>query len=216
MITRATGYLRQATDAFHIFQARPIKFIHFGSALHNVAHMLQLQQAKGSVNFTHLAINSRGYHCGLVNKAKVLEVVDALLGFSIRAHNGTPFKGVKHLGGMKADARQIAMAQHAAACIFHAKRMTSVVDHAQVVVVGNFLNGSHIARIAIAVHGQDGSGLRGNGGFDLGGVQVQCFGLNVHKHRFIAMPEQRMSGSDKAIRGGDDFACDAQGLQRCN
>ena len=105
------------------------------------------------------------------------------------------------------------MVQHTATMALHAKGMGGIVDHLQVVVVGNFLNSINITRVAITMYGHDGCGLRSNGSLDLGGIKVQRYGLYVNKHRGIAVPVKRVRGGYKAVRSGDDFARDAQRLQ---
>ena len=117
------------------------------------------------------------------------ELIDALLGFSIRADDRTALKGVKHLGGMKAEHRQVAMAQDAAARVLHAKGVGSVVNDFEVVVVGNFLNGLHITRIAIAMHGHDGRGLRGDGSLDFCRVKVKRARVYVDEYGLNPIPQ---------------------------
>ena len=57
-----------------------------------------------------------------------------------------PSKVLEHLGGMKAQDRQIAVAQDAAGFpIAHTEGVGCVVDDSQVVVVCDFLNGIDIA-----------------------------------------------------------------------
>ena len=104
-----------------------------------------------------------GNHGDFVHEAEVLQVINALLGFGIGAHDGAAFEGVEHLGGMKAQDRQIAVAQDAAGFIAHTEGVGCVVDDSQVVVVCDFLNGIDIAGVAVAVHRHDGRGLRSDG-----------------------------------------------------
>ena len=105
------------------------------------------------------------------------------------------------------------MVQHTAAVALHAKGMGCVVDHFEVVVVSNFLDGIDVTRVAVAVHGHDGRGLRGNGSLNICGVQVQGVGVNVHKNWLDAVPQQGVCGGNKRIRGSYNLAGDAQGLQ---
>jgi hypothetical protein len=71
-----------------------------------------------------------------------------------------------------------------------------------------------IARRAVAVHRQDGRRLRRDRRFHAGRVQVQRVRVDVDEHRPDAVPQQRMRGGDERVRRGDDFAADAQRLQR--
>lgn len=200
-------------DAGHIFQCFAVSGVDGLALGQRVADVLQLQHTKSGVDFAHLAVDARSYHGDFVHKTEVFQMVDALLGFGVGTDDGTTFKGVEHLGGMKAQHRQVAVAQHTAASVLHAKGMGSVVNHLEVVVVGNFLDGLDIARVAIAVHRHDGRGLRGDGRFDLGRVEVERVRVDVGKHRFDAVPQQRMRGGDEGIRRGDDLASDTQSLQ---
>lgn len=63
------------------------------------------------------------------------------------------------------------------------------------------------------MHGHDGCGLGGDGGFYLGRVDATGAPLYVDKHGFDAVPPQSVGGGDERVGGGDDFAGDAQGLE---
>lgn len=204
-------------NAGHVMQLGTILCIDFRAALHYLGHMLELQQPKSSIDFAHLGVNAWRDNGGFIDKAEILKMIDALLGFCVRTDNGAAFEGIEYLGGVKTQHRQITMTQHTAATVLHAKGVGGIVNHAQIVVVGDFLNGFYIAGIAIAMHWHESSGLWGNCGFDLGGVKVEGIGLNVDKHGFIAMPQQRvrcgnegiwscndLTGYSKRLEGGDE------------
>lgn len=174
--------------------------------------MLELKQAKGGVEFAHLAVDTWGHHGDFIDEAEILQVVDALLGLGVRADDGAPFKSVEYLGGVETKHGQVTVVEHAAAVTFDAKSMRRIVDDPEVVDVGDALNGIYIAGAPIAVHRHDGGGLRGDGGFDLGRVQVERVRVDIDKDRFDAIPQQGMRGGDERIGRCDDFAGNAQGL----
>ena len=64
--------------------------------------MVELQHAEGGIDFAHLAVNAWGHHGGFIDKAKVLELVDAQLGLGVGTNDGAALEGVEHLGGVKA------------------------------------------------------------------------------------------------------------------
>ena len=76
--------------------------INFGPALHNMGHVFELQQAKSGIDFTHFGVDTGSHNSDFIDKAKVFQVVDTLLGFCIGADDGPTFKGVKYFGGVKA------------------------------------------------------------------------------------------------------------------
>lgn len=159
-------------NATNAFQAFTVMGIYFGAALGDGGHVLELQHAKSGVDFAHLAVDAGGHHSGFVDKAKVFKMVDALFGFGVWADDGATFKGVKDLGGMEAENRQVAMVQHAAAMTLHTKGVGGIINDLEVVVVGDLLDSIDVTGVAIAMHRHDGRGLRGDGGLDLGGVDV--------------------------------------------
>ena len=106
-------------------------------------------------------------HRHFVHKAEVLQLVDVLFCLGIRADDGAALKGVEHLGGVKTEHRQVAMIEDAAAVALHAKGMGGVVDHLEVVLVGNFLDGLHITWVSIDMNRHDGRGLGRNRCLDL-------------------------------------------------
>lgn len=214
MIGHGLLAFRQAADAFDACQLLAVAGVDGSAALQDMRHVFELQEAKGSVDFAHLGVDAGGDDGDLIDKTKVLQMVDALLGLGVGADDGAALEGVEDLGGMKAEHRQVAMAQHAAVGVLHGKDVGGIINHAQVVVVGNFLDGSRVAGVAVAVHRHDGGGVRGDGGLDLGRVEVEGVRLHIYKHGLAAVPQERVRGGDKGVRRGDDLAGDAQGLQR--
>ena len=164
--------LRQTVDAFDIGQRLAVAGINGGTALHHLRHVLELQKAKGGVDFAHLGVDTGDNHSAFVDKTKVFEMVDALFGFSVGADNGAALEGIEDFGGVKAQYRQVAMVQHTATMALYAKGVGSIVDDPEIVVISNFLNGIYIARVAITMHRHDGGGLGCNGGLNLSGVEV--------------------------------------------
>ena len=81
-----------------------------------------------------------------------------------------------------------------AALVRGAKALRGVFDHGDAVPGRYGVDGVVIGALAIQAHGDDGLGMRGDGGFDAGGVQVQRVGVHVHKHRLDAVPKQRVGG----------------------
>src|SRR5450830_1066509 len=199
-----------ALDAWALVQQFTVALIDDAPALDGLVDILQLQEPERGIELAHLAVDAGGHHGGFVGEAKVLQVVDAVLGLGIGADDGPTFKGIENLGGMKAEDGQVAVVEHTAGSGFHAERMGGVVNHLEVVVIGNFLDAVYIAGVPVAVHWQNGRGLGGDGGFDLARVQIQRFFVDVHEHRFDPVPEQRMGGGHKGVRGGDHLPGDAQ------
>lgn len=185
-----------------------------GSAGDCGVDVLQLQQAEGSLHLVHLAVDTNGDDVGFAIKAEVFQIVDVALGLGIRADDGTALKGVEDLGRMEAEHREITVVEHAAAVTLDTEGVGSVVDDLEVVAVCDALDGLDIAGVAIAVHRQDGDALRSDGCFDLGRVEIEGARLNVDEDRGDVVPEQRVRSGDEGVRGRDDLAGDAQGLER--
>lgn len=79
-------------DPRHIGQRLPIVSVDFLSASYRTIHIFQLQQAEGRLNFVHLAVDAGCDDGKLIREAKVLQVINTLLGFGIGADNGPPSK----------------------------------------------------------------------------------------------------------------------------
>lgn len=91
----------EAVDAFGASELITVGHINFLAAGQCPVNVFELQQAKGSVEFAHLAVDAGRDDGYLVHKTEVFQVVNAQLGFGIRADDGTAFEGVEHLGGVK-------------------------------------------------------------------------------------------------------------------
>ncbi|MNR30645.1 hypothetical protein D3C85_1481110 [compost metagenome] len=69
------------------------------------------------------------------------------------------------------------------------------------------------------MHRHDGGSLRGDGGFDFGRIEVEGVRIDIGEYWFDPVPQQRVSGGNEGVGGGDDFASHTQCLQRsqqCN
>lgn len=174
----------------------------------------EVQQAYRRAYLVHLAVDSRGHDRGLVGEAEVLEVVDALLGLLVVHDERAALHGVVHLRGVEAQRGHVASVEYRFSIHLDAEGVRGVVYHFEPVLIRDLLDALHVARLAVAVNGHDGSGLRGDGGFDLVGVHAAVRGVDVHEHGLDAVPPDRVGGGDEAERGRDDLAGYPERLQR--
>ncbi len=214
MVVMGLGAAFDAMDSGHISKACPIGAVNLASSGKGLIDVFELEQAKGRVEFAHLAVDARGHYSGFVDKAEVLQIIDVLLGLGIGAHDRAALEGGEHLGGMEAQDGEVAMLEQAFTLVLDAKGMRRVINDLQVVVVGNGLNSLNVAGVAVHMDRQNGSGLWSDGGFDLVWVDVQCLGVNIHEHRLNAVPEQGMGCGNEGVRRGDHLAGNAQSLKR--
>lgn len=91
----------------NIAERLPVAPVDRAAPIDGVAQVFELQQPKRRLILAHLAVDSRGDDCHLVGKAKILKVVDALLGLRITAYDRATFKGAKNLSGMEAQYAEI-------------------------------------------------------------------------------------------------------------
>jgi len=128
-------------------------------------------------------------------------------------HDRAAFKGVEHLGGVKAQHTQITMLQQRSTVAIHPEGMGGVVNHLEVVVIGDALDRLYITGEPIAVHWKDRCGARCDAGFDTRGIEAITTLLNVSKHRLEAIPAQRFAGGHKRKRGSDHLPLQPQSLE---
>ena len=178
--------------------------------------MLELYEAHGRAELVHLAVDAGGDHAGLAGVAEVLQPVDAALGLRVLADERPALERVEHLGGVEAQHREVAVVQDAAVAHLDAEGVRGVVDDLQVVGVGDLLDAAHVARMPVAVHGEDGRRLRRDGRRDPVGVQVQGVRVDVDEDRPDPVPDQAVRGRDEGVRRRDDVTRDAELLQRAH
>ncbi len=114
--------------------------------------------------------------------------------------------GVVHLGGVEAQRGHVARVEYRFSIHLDAEGVRGIVYHLEPVLVRNLLDALHVARLAVAVHRHDGSGLRGDGRLYLVGVHAAVRGVDVHEHGLDAVPPDRVGRGDEAERRGDDLA----------
>lgn len=92
--------------------------------------------------------------------------------------------------------------------------MGGIVDHLEVMLLSDGINGLHITRIAVAVHRHDGHGLIRDGLLDLLRIHAASILLNIHEDRLQFIPVDRVTGSHETIGSSDDLTLrNAQRLQ---
>ena len=92
--------------------------------------------------------------------------------------------------------------------------MGGIVDHLEVMLLGDSIDGLDITRVAVAVHRHDGHGLIRDGLLDLLRIHAASILLNIHEDRLQFIPPDGVTGSHETIRSGDNLPLgDAQRLQ---
>lgn len=202
-------------DAGYIGQPCSVTLAALPACLDSLVDMPELQQAEGSIDFAHFAVDTGLDHGRFVDESEIFQTVDMLLSCCVVADDRAPFEGIENFGRMETEHTEVAMSQYAAAGVLDAKGMGRVIDDFQPVAVGNRLDGRRVAWNTVAVYRQDRRCTFGNGGFDPCRVEVESGRIHVYKDGREAIPEQGVGGGDEGIRGSDDFALYTQCLQRC-
>lgn len=143
-------------------------------------------------------------------------MVEAGLGFGVRTNHRTTLEGVENFGGVETEHGQVAVPEHAAATVPHAKGMGSVIDQLEAVLRGNRRNGGGVARTAVAMHRQDRRHIRSDGGLNAGRIEIERLRIDVREARRVAVPQQRVRSGDKGKWRGDHLAGDLQAAQGGN
>ncbi|MNN12818.1 hypothetical protein D3C81_1258260 [compost metagenome] len=154
-----------------------------------IIQALQLQEAKGCVNFAELTVcTGQFYGASVGRQAKVLQLVDAPLGRLVATDDSAALEGAEHLGSVETQGHEVAVAQQAAVCILNTESMCRVIDHLQAMALGNRAYCLDITGMAVAVYRQDGCGLVGDGRFDACRVKVQGVRVDIDEHRRQIVP----------------------------
>lgn len=95
------GDILHDAEAGNATQGGAVLLCHLATGFNGGIHIAQAEEAIGSADFIHLAVDAGGDHLGLACEAEVLEVINTLLHGSIVADEGAAFHGVVGLGGME-------------------------------------------------------------------------------------------------------------------
>ena len=87
-----------------------------------------------------------------------------------------------------------------------------VFHNPEFVLLSDGADGLHISTMAVEVHGDDADGARGDGGFDLRGVDVVGDRVGIDEDGLAPSNPDGLSGGEEGVGGGDDFVArlDAQ------
>src|SRR5690606_2530483 len=202
-----------AGDAAHIAQPLAVAVVDLCAPCNGRVHVAQLQQPQGRIELAHLAVDTGRDHGDVVDETEVLEVIDVALHVRIARDDRSALEGVEDLGRVKAQHRQIAVRQHAAAGAFDTEGVCGVVDDPQPVLVRDALDGLDVAGVAVAVHGQDGGRGGRDGRLDALRVEVERVRIDVREAGRQPIPAQRVCRCHEGVGRGDDLSLDVQRLQ---
>ena len=206
-------HVLEISDALDVLQPLAVELRHVPPRRDGVVHVLQVDESDRRADLVHLAVDARGYHRGLPGEAEVFEIVYPLLRLLVVHDERSALDGVVDLGGVEAQGGHVARVEYRFAVHLDAEGVRRVIYHLEPVLVGYLLYALHVAGFAVAVHGHDGGGLRGDGRLYPVGVHATVGWVDVHEHRLDAVPPYRVRRRHEAERGRDDLAGDAQRLQ---
>lgn len=183
-----------------------VTFADGDSLLHLPLETLQFSQYDRALNGVHPATNANpGVDITLA--LAVYPDLAACLGNRVVAGEDRAAVAVAAKGLAREEARAADMAQVAALppLVFGTKTLRGVLDHDQLVTIGDRIDLVHVGRLAVEADRHDGLGARGDGGFDLGGVDVTGVGLDIHEDRLGAEQHDDLGRRNEGKRGRDDF-----------
>ena len=206
-------HVLEISDALDVLHPLAVEFGNMFPRRDGVVHVLQVDEPDRRADLVHLAVDARGDHRGLTGEAEVLEIVYPLLRLLVVHDERPALDGVVHLGGVEAQGGHVARVEYRFAVHLDAEGVSGVIYHLEPILVGYLLYALHVAGLAVAVHGHDGGGLRGDGRLYPVGVHAAVGWVDVHEHGLDAVPPYRVRRRHEAERGRDDLAGDAQRLQ---
>ena len=106
---------------------------------------------------------------------------------------------------VKAQGADVAKGADHLATVGGAQRIAAVFDQPQVVLLAQGSDHVQAERVAQAVRQHDGLGLRCDGRFDLGRIDVVGEPVHIDKHRYRTKLQDRVDGGGKACRHTNDF-----------
>ena len=139
-------------------------------------------------------------------EAEVLVAVEQLRISRVVAGNRAALDRVVALRGVKAEHGGRAIARHRAPANGHAEGVRRVVEHGQIMPLGDCFDGVHIAGVAVDVNGQDRARLRRDLRFQQCGIEREVIRFHVAKHGRKTAAHDCVRGGDKRKRSRDDFA----------
>src|SRR5262245_53469910 len=123
------------------------------------------------------------------------------------------------LAWIKTEARRMSEGTRALSAPCRAVCLGGVLDHFQMVPASDLENRIHVAGLAVEMHGKDGARPRGNGGFDLFGIDhervfldVDEDGLGTSRGNSFRGRNERVGGRDHLVPGAEAerMQCQAQ------
>ena len=181
--------------------------------LDGCVNLTEVEQTIGGTHLIHLGIDTRSDDLCLTCEAEILQVVNAAFGLLVVHDHGTALDGIIDLGGVEGKCRHVASVEQRYTVLFDTESVGGIVNNAETVFVSDVLDGLGVAWLTIDMYGHDGSSARGDGGFNLVGVEAAGGPVDVDEYGFDAVPPQCVSSGNKTIWRCDNLAADMEGLK---
>ena len=191
-----------------------INFMQMNSFLPLLLDIAKHNPPDSRANLVEFAVYAGHDNFFLVFYAEILQQINPLLEIFIAVSQCTALDRVIKFGRVKAEHGNISKRPDTAPANFHAERMSRIVNHAQAVTVGDFLNFFHRAGRPEYVNRQNRGRVRRYHRLDFIGVNVHGLGVNVTENWRDIIPTQDVRRRGKCKWRRNDFAAQAQTLTR--
>ncbi len=125
--------------------------------------------------------------------------------------------GAQVLAGEETEDAEVTGCADLATLVLRSYGLGSVLNDVEIELLSDSHDLVHVGRLAVEVHRNDGSWLVacGEDAVEVGGVEVECFGVDVHEDRLGAGICNRSRGGEEGEAGDDYFVsrADPQGSQ---
>ena len=175
--------------------------------------MTKVTDAHHRFKLVHTGVGTHIIYILVAGKAEIHQVLHRLEQLGIPESHNAALNGMEHLGGMGAEHRCVAEIGSANALIVHAKGVSSVIDHFQVVLFCDSLDCLHITHKTIDVGSHDCHSLLSDGRLNQLRVNGIIVFFYVYKHRRKPVPDDCVCSGTVGIRGSDHLALHVQRIE---
>ena len=196
------------------FEPRTVERVNLLPAGKDAFHVAEDLQPHQRLKFVHFGIGAGHHNFRLPVEPEIFQVIEHWLLSGIREHQHAALNRVEKLGGVETEHAQVSVVADGFPVHSHAKRVGGIVEQREIVAAGDVRQLLEPARITIDVHREDGSGPGRDGFFHLLRIKRVMVRLDVNEDGTDFVPVKGVSCGHESKRRGDDFARQAEALER--
>ena len=195
------------TQLYSLYVGKPlaVTFHNFLALGNFLTQMTQIANSHSRLELVHFGIAAYVLHRFRAVNAEVLHIVQQLHPIIILEADRAALDGIKNLCSVEAEHGGVPKAGRGHAFIPHAESVGSIVDNLQSMLLGDGLNGFHVAEVPVNMYRHNRRSAVGNQTFDSANINGVVLFVHITEDRHQPIAHNGMGGGGEGKGSSNDL-----------